>query len=81
MSRNDFFDTEEVIVSKSTDVLVITRPTLDFQGKAAVIDRPSNSSYHFRHNIGLKNGIYTIDQEDSDEDKLVIYLNDMDVTD
>jgi hypothetical protein len=76
LTRNEFFDTEDVIVSRSTDAIVITRPTLDYLGKSAKIDKPSNVSYHFRHKIDIPNGVYTIDQEDSNEDKIVIYLNE-----
>ncbi len=75
-SNHDFFKAEYVIVKVEYERLIFTIPTIDYNGKML------KSNIHFnddrwRHftvvSELLITGKFYIDEEESDEDKLVVY--------
>jgi hypothetical protein len=78
-SQHPFFlHTTEVLTSYRGGVLTITRPTIDYQGKTYRVCVPKSSRDHRLFHIAISQnvplGMFEIDEEESNEDKLVVYL-------
>ena len=76
-TKNAFMNTAYVRLLVDDDKIVITRPALDYTGKTL---QPHDHHNGWR-SISINDervavGRYHIDEEESDEDQLVIYLDD-----
>jgi hypothetical protein len=76
-SNNPMFQNDRVIVSIDNDCVKITTPDIDFNGKSL---KPTKSRGLFKtvsvYGNELPLGTYYIDDEESNEDQMIIYLND-----
>jgi len=79
-SRHEFFQCEEVVVSVTDDKITITKPTIDFIGRTSKCTTKyiRKTSDHKQICVGvvLPYGRYLIDEEDSNEDRIVIFFED-----
>lgn len=73
-----FKNTEEVIVTHFHDRIEFTRPELDYIGKTRKVTRKNdqNGSWVHVNSYALQKGTYPF-SEDSDEDCLIIYYNEI----
>ena len=78
-TRNSVLKEEYVIVKTYEDKLIITVPTIDYSGHqcktSSVNCKDGFGKVDFNDTV-IPKGTYLIDEEESNEDKLVIYLED-----
>ena len=76
-SNSTFFENNcEYIVAIDEDKIVFTRPSLDYKGKTSKAKSSSGTNVHFTIKAELPiQKFIPIDLEESNEDQLVIYLN------
>jgi len=75
-SRNKIFE-DEVIFTIDKDKLTIKRASIIDEGKRRKLYKhPISSAYSTTLQYNIPLGDYKIDEEESNEDKLVIYLNE-----
>ncbi len=76
-SKSIFFVTnEDIIVKLKDDKMIVTRPTIDYNGKTYKVTKISDSGWNCFTFIGqdLPIGKFEFDTDESNEDMVVIYL-------
>lgn len=75
-AKHPVFNHKEVIADIQDDVIIFTVPTLDYQGRVhPVSDAGNGSKKIYLGYLNMNDGFYEYDQEDSNEDQLIIYLD------
>ncbi len=83
-TKSEFLKTKEVSIKISYDHLIITKPTIDYRGRIYKVqsmkDRNKNVPNNWRYitvtNDNLIPGKFTIDEDESNEDQLIVYFKE-----
>ena len=71
-SNSNWFDCDYILFNVKDDHISITKPNLDYRGKAYKPTK-QNSHFHLLVTAEIPFGKFEIDVDDSTEDELVIY--------
>ncbi len=71
-----FKDKNEIIFSIHDDKIILRRVNLDWNGKTYIVRHEGNVGHYTCLPLYIPVGKYYIDEEESDDDKLIFYINE-----